>query len=94
MKHTLALLVAVALLAAIPPPAEARACGAVTARSHVFIVGGSDNLSCRFMRRWTRRFVRAGSKPVGWRCRRSSPQSGGCNERRGRKRFFVFYPPD
>ena len=79
--------------AALPSPAEAKPCRDVRVAGQLYVVGGSDNLSCRFMRKWTRRYQSTGAKPRGWRCRNSSSTSGGCNERRGRKRFFVFYPP-
>ena len=86
----------VAALMLVPAAASAKPCTddrALVIRGEQYVVGGSANLSCRFMRKWTRRWVLYRDRPAGWRCHRSSSTSGGCNERSGRKRFFVYYPP-
>jgi len=72
--------------------ANAKACGTVHARGQTWVVGGAG-AKCRFMRIWTRRYVRHRRHPHGWRCHFNGG-SGGCHKRGNRDRFFVFYPPD
>jgi hypothetical protein len=74
--------------------ADAKACGTIRMDGAYYTVGGAG-VSCRYMRRWSRRMIRDRWKPRGWdKCwiRRSS---GGCQRGRVRNRdFFIYYPPD
>ena len=97
MKRVVAigLVAALAMLVvgARPPSAEAKPCGDVSADGQVWIVGGAG-AGCRFQRRWTKHYIEHGDEPSGWNCvGRSRPGHGGCNEKGG-DGFFVFYPPD
>jgi hypothetical protein len=94
MRRTLPLaLAAIALALGTPSVAEARQCGKVRADGRKYAVSGSDNVSCDFMRKWSRRVARGDGHPRGWECNRGW-RSGGCTRGAGFKRkFFTYRPP-
>jgi hypothetical protein len=86
-------LVALGLTLGMPTAAEARQCGEVKADGRKYEVSGSDNVRCRFMRKWSRRVARDEGHPRGWDCNRGW-RSGGCTRGAGfDRKFFTYYPP-
>jgi len=94
MRRTVPLaLAAVALALGMPSAAEARQCGTVKAEGSKYAVSGSDNVGCRFMRKWSRRVVRGDGHPRKWKCERGA-FSGGCHRGEGfTRKFFTYRPP-
>src|SRR6478672_5577272 len=70
-----------------------RFCRSVEAGGTRYGVEGSDRVSCRFMRRWTIRFVRAGRSPRHWACV-DVGDAGGCHRRHHPRRRFDWYVID
>ena len=76
--HLAVLAAAVCLCLGAAPSAHAvtppKRCGAVEVKGKRYSVR-AHRVTCRFARRWTRRYLRSGSRPSGWRCRRYSGTS-------------------
>jgi hypothetical protein len=86
-------LIATTLPLSLPTNAEARDCGKVRAEGRKYFVSGSDNVSCDFMRKWSKSVARGNGGPRGWDCNQGW-RSGGCTRGAGFKRkFFTYRPP-
>jgi len=87
------LLVAIAIPLGMPTAADARQCRTFHAEGRTYDVSGSDNVGCRFMRKWSKRVVLHEGHPRGWDCNRGW-RSGGCQRGAGfERKFFTYFPP-
>src|SRR5919197_6607139 len=71
-------------------PYPHRFCHPVSVHHDRIGVDGSDALTCRFMRRWTVRFLRDGREPRHWRCV-DLGDGGDCHRPYHRPLWFEWY---
>lgn len=88
------LVVALTVALGVAAPAEAKPCGSIMVKGKAYTVGGGG-VTCKYMRRWSRRMAGQGRKPKGWDKCTIRRTSGGCERGPGSNRdFFIYYPPD
>ena len=87
---------AVVAASVLPASAEAKPCGSIQVDGRYYTVGGAG-VSCKYMRRWSRRMIAQGRKPKGWYKCTIRKDSGGCHRGPPGDRhdeMFIYYPPD